>query len=120
MTAAGPSVKAKRCTSAAWADERLAPRRWTPPTLGLCHDSNYEASDCHHFLFLYLQPTVCFLLLYSLVQFYIRIGGKNMGSTCTRTRSRNEGECGDHIIWTGYTNLISRENVTMLQGGGFV
>ncbi|XP_037396021.1 reelin isoform X2 [Pygocentrus nattereri] len=26
-----------------------------------------------------------------LVQFYIRIGGKNMGPTCTRPRSRNEG-----------------------------
>ncbi len=37
--------------------------------------------------------TLCFLLLHSLVQFYIRIGGKNMGSACTRPRSRNEGEC---------------------------
>ncbi len=42
----------------------------------------------------------CFLLLHSLVQFYIRIGGKNMGSTCTRPRSRNEGEFEEYVVKT--------------------
>uniref|UniRef100_A0A8C2J5L3 Reelin n=1 Tax=Cyprinus carpio TaxID=7962 RepID=A0A8C2J5L3_CYPCA len=44
-----------------------------------------------------------------LVQFYIRIGGKNMGSTCTRPRSRNEGVIVQFSINNGVQWQLLRE-----------
>ncbi|XDV29817.1 hypothetical protein PO909_032854, partial [Leuciscus waleckii] len=44
-----------------------------------------------------------------LVQFYIRIGGKNMGSTCTRPRSRNEGVVVQFSINNGVQWQLLRE-----------
>uniref|UniRef100_A0A673MNI9 Reelin n=1 Tax=Sinocyclocheilus rhinocerous TaxID=307959 RepID=A0A673MNI9_9TELE len=44
-----------------------------------------------------------------LVQFYIRIGGKNMGSTCSRPRSRNEGVIVQFSINNGVQWQLLRE-----------
>lgn len=40
------------------------------------------------------------LFTYRLVQFYIRIGSKSLGPTCTRPRSRNEGDYHRLTIFT--------------------
>uniref|UniRef100_A0A671L3B4 Reelin n=1 Tax=Sinocyclocheilus anshuiensis TaxID=1608454 RepID=A0A671L3B4_9TELE len=51
-----------------------------------------------------------------LVQFYIRIGGKNMGSTCTRPRSRNEGV----IVQFSINNGVQWQPLRELDFGSFL
>uniref|UniRef100_A0A671T1H3 Reelin n=1 Tax=Sinocyclocheilus anshuiensis TaxID=1608454 RepID=A0A671T1H3_9TELE len=51
-----------------------------------------------------------------LVQFYIRIGGKNMGFTCTRPRSRNEGV----IVQFSINNGVQWQPLRELDFGSFL
>uniref|UniRef100_A0A4W5PBQ1 Reelin n=1 Tax=Hucho hucho TaxID=62062 RepID=A0A4W5PBQ1_9TELE len=51
-----------------------------------------------------------------LVQFYIRIGGKNVGPTCTRPRSRNEGV----IVQFSTNNGVQWQFLRELDFGSFL